>query len=74
MNNVCPYCGEMMQQGYIQSHYPIAWTPRKLKLFTFRAFYADDSRVLADIGAISAACATAYNCDKCKIVIIGHEK
>lgn len=74
MDNICPYCGEVMQHGYIQSNYPIAWTSRKLKFFTFKAFYADDSCILADIGVIGAACAVAYKCDKCKKVIIDFEK
>ena len=66
----CPYCNGEMKKGYIQSSYPIAWTPRKLKCFTPNAFYAKDSCLLADIGAISAACAIAYHCEKCKNVII----
>ena len=66
----CPYCNLEMKKGYIESSHPLAWTPRKLKLFTFNAFYAEDSCVLADIGGITAACAIAYNCEKCKTVII----
>ena len=66
----CPYCNSEMKKGYIESSHPLAWTPRKLKLFTLNAFYDEDSYVLADIGCISAACVIAYNCEKCKTVII----
>ena len=66
----CPFCDSEMKKGYIESSHPIAWTPRKLKFFTFKAFYAEDSRLLADIGGITAACAIAYHCEKCKTVII----
>lgn len=66
----CPYCGSEMKKGYIQSSNPIAWTPQKLKFFTYKAFYAEDSCVLADIKGIGVACATAYNCENCKNVTI----
>ena len=74
VNMKCPYCDSEMKKGYIQSSYPIAWTPRKLKFFTFSAFYAEDSCVLADVEGIAAACAIAYNCEKCKKVIISYEE
>lgn len=73
MNDYCPYCGGLLQKGYMQSPRPISWTPRKLKIFTHHAFCNDSTCVLSEGSLLKAPCVIAYKCDKCKKVIIDFE-
>lgn len=34
----CPYCGEEMHQGLVQSGRDIFWSPKKKKMFFYTCF------------------------------------
>lgn len=70
----CPCCGEQLIQGYIQSPRPISWLPKKLKIFTMAGFIGNDAIVLSEGKFLSASCIIAYNCKKCRKIIIDYEE
>lgn len=69
----CPYCGDEMKRGYIQSPRPICWLPKKLKLFSNTGFTRNGAVVLSGGKLLAAPCVTAYNCTRCKKIIIGYQ-
>ena len=67
----CPYCGEAMEQGVIQSPHEINWT-RKKHLLGNAAFH-DGSVVLSERSFIKGSAASAFLCRKCEKVIIDYK-
>lgn len=66
----CPYCRNKMKRGYIQSPRPISWLPKKLKIFSSSGFTENGAVVLSESKLLAAPCVTAYNCHRCKKIII----
>ena len=68
----CPYCNEEMKQGYIQCRDSVAWTSKKSMVTAFSAWSSDAIALGDGSGMFSSSCATAYNCLKCKKIVINY--
>ncbi|MFT5873230.1 MAG: PHP family Zn ribbon phosphoesterase [Clostridium sp.] len=67
----CPYCGEEMGQGVIQSVEEISWQNKK-HLFA-RAKFHRGSIVLSQLSMLSGSVAIAFLCRKCEKIIIDYK-
>lgn len=67
----CPYCGEEMEQGVIQSPYEISWKTKRHLIGA--AEYHEGSVVLAATSFFKGPAVVSYLCRKCKKVIIDYE-
>lgn len=65
----CPYCGEDMKLGVIQSPQEINWKPKKAIIGA--AKFNKDAIILSEF-SIFGSCVTAFNCDSCKKIIIDY--
>lgn len=65
---LCPYCGERMQQGVIQSNQEIAWLPKRH--FFSRAMFHTDSVVLSELSLLRGSAVIAWRCAACSKIII----
>ena len=63
----CPYCGEEMQTGYLQSARPVLWSPQKKKMM-FLASEMEDVRITE--GLWNGCFAVADYCELCEKVIV----
>lgn len=73
MNSKCPYCGQEMTPGVIQSRSSVYWSREADSVAAF-SFLNDGSIPLADQGgsALSGAAAPAYNCPRCKKILLDY--
>ncbi len=67
MGKTCPYCGGEMLPGYMQSRDGVCWSTKK-KLVPALPGIAKDELYLSD----SSAAVEAYNCPKCRVVLISY--
>ena len=65
----CPYCGNEMEKGLIQSRDAIVWTKERHKI-PLRRKRSDGAVVLADFAFFSGSAVTAYLCRSCRKVVI----
>lgn len=67
MNNKCPFCGEEMTPGVIQSRDGVYWS-RKAGPMAALSWLNKDAITLADSGSsvFGGAAAEAFNCPRCK--------
>lgn len=63
----CPFCGNEMEQGYLQSGHIILWTDRRHKVSTKPR--GDKDFAIAK-NALGGANTVGMNCRKCKKIII----
>ena len=67
----CPYCGEEMERGVIQSNYELNWKHKKH--FLKSAEYHDGAVVLSERAPPKGSAAAAFLCRKCEKVIIDYK-
>lgn len=66
----CPYCNNEMQQGYVQCRDGVYWTPKKQWVSTLSSLAKGAVALGSNDKFMEKSKATAFNCDKCKNVII----
>ena len=66
----CPYCGNEMERGVIQSPHEISWTDKKH--FFGRAGFHKGSVVLSQLSFLTGSAVRAYCCKSCKKVSIDY--
>lgn len=72
---VCPYCGKIMENGYIKSTgYDLFWIKSGFEDNLARKNIYENGFFIADKGFVKGTQAQAYFCRKCQIVIIGTEE
>lgn len=67
---ICPYCGEEMESGLIQSGKEIAWLPVSKRTLVSRAQFFDGSVVLSEYSFLRGSAVTAWFCRGCEKVVI----
>lgn len=73
---ICPYCGDEMEQGVIQSPYQIFWAPGDKRHGAGNADFHDGSIVLSKLSFFKGSAVEAHVCRGCKKLVIdfGNEK
>ena len=71
MNNNCPYCGNPMKEGFVQSSRQIYFNRGKRRVFASGDL---KSRCISDLGLFKAPGTKAYYCEGCKKIIIDLEQ
>lgn len=69
----CPYCNEEMILGYIRSPQEISWRTKK-DILTNVADKSKGDVILAEGNILRGSTLIAYNCSKCKKIIIDYDK
>ena len=67
----CPYCGNEMERGFVQSARPVFWSPEKKKVF-FKPSLQEDFEISE--GFWNGSFAESHFCRNCKKVILSVEK
>ncbi len=62
---LCPYCGEEMEKGYIQTRDMLGWSPKVRALSVFSGFFNDIK---------FGSAVETYNCKKCMKLILEYTK
>lgn len=69
--NYCPYCGEPMKLGYVQSSHQIYFNPgKKAKLIASGDL---SSKNISSLGALKAPSIKGWYCKGCKKIILDLE-
>lgn len=68
----CPYCGEEMEEGIIQSPQEISWKKGIKRPLFGRAAFHEGSVVLSDLSLMKGSAVVAYLCRSCEKVIIDY--
>lgn len=71
MNNKCPYCGNELQEGFVQSDRLVFFTPKLHKIFVAPNLSKENEIVLTSSNWFYPNC-TAFLCNNCKKVIIDY--
>ena len=66
----CPYCGNEMEQGLIQSPHELAWVEGEKRHIFSRAKFYEGALVLSKISLWRGSAVTAWLCRDCGKVII----
>ena len=66
----CPYCGDDMEKGIIQSAQEIAWQRKRHILGAF--WLHDGSVVLSPLSFFRGSAVAAYLCRECKKIVIDY--
>lgn len=66
----CPYCNEEMTPGYIQSRDGVYWNNKERKV---AALPPINGIKLSTNGNLFTSSAKAFNCPKCKKIIIDYD-
>lgn len=69
----CPYCSEEMALGYIQCRDGVTWTKKQIPIAAFSSLSRSAVILASGGGPFSGAAAEAYNCEKCKIILIEYQ-
>lgn len=67
IDGICPYCGNEMQSGYLQSGKPIIWAAEE-KSLVFSA--SRDNEYTVSHGLLEGCFAETYFCKNCDIFIL----
>lgn len=67
IDGICPYCGDKMQSGFLQSGKPIIWAAEEKSLF-FSA--SGDNEYTVSHGLLEGCLAETYFCKNCDIFIL----
>ena len=70
----CPYCNTEMELGYIQCRDGVSWNNKKSKIATFASSNLNAISLASDHGIFSGSSAVAYNCRKCKKIMIDYRE
>ncbi len=68
----CPYCGEEMRLGYIQSRDRVAWDEKKKMVTAFSPTKTATVDLATEGSLFGGVSAEAYLCVDCKKVIIDY--
>ena len=68
----CPYCGNEMEEGIIQSSHEIAWIKGSKRHAFSRADFHEGSVVLSQLSFLKGSAVTAFLCRACEKVIIDY--
>ena len=68
----CPYCGNEMEQGFIQSPQEISWKKGDKRPLLGRALFHEGSVILSELSFMKGSAVTAFLCRDCKKVIIDY--
>lgn len=68
----CPYCNTDMLSGYIQCRDGVYWCKNKRKIAALPPF-KDNIALANQAGVFNGHSVEAYNCPKCKKIIIYYE-
>ena len=71
MEKLCPYCGQEMDLGYIQSRDDLVWTREKKKLAAFAGWGTGIE--LGDCNLLGNATVEVWNCFRCKKLVIEYD-
>ncbi len=66
----CPYCNNLLKEGYIYSPRTLCWTQQPLKSFSGFSFHKEGNVVLSETGLLTPAKIVAYNCSSCRRMIV----
>ena len=69
---ICPYCNNEMEKGLIQSPQEISWLKGEKRKFFGRAEFHKGSVVLSQLSFMKGSACIAYNCQKCKKIVIDY--
>ena len=65
----CPWCGRVMQRGYLISGQWIYWQTQKPRALSLRG-HAADALVINTEGGLSASYKTAWHCPDCRKLVL----
>lgn len=68
----CPYCGEAMKTGLIQSQYEIAWLPVDERVMFARAKFHEGAVTLSETSLLHGSAVIASLCRRCEKVVIDY--
>lgn len=66
----CPYCGEEMESGLIQSGNEITWLPVSKRTLVTRARFFDGAVVLSEYSFLHGSAVISWLCRSCEKVVI----
>ncbi len=65
----CPWCGRVMQRGYLISGQWVYWQTKKPRALSLRG-HAADALVINTEGGLSASYKTAWHCPDCHKIVL----
>ena len=69
----CPYCNEEMEPGYIQCRDSIFWNTKKRLIAALPPIGGTSINLASEESGVFSGFATrAYNCTKCKKIIVDY--
>ena len=68
----CPYCDEEMKLGYIQCRDGVIWDKKKRIVAALPSFRSESFFLGSGAGPLSGSSVLAYNCEKCKKIVIDY--
>lgn len=70
----CPYCNEEMEIGYIQCRDGVYWSEKKRNIVALPPVRGKRIDLRAIVEGSYQSYTTAYNCPKCKKILIDYDK
>ncbi len=68
----CPYCGQAMEQGLLQSPQEISWIKGNKRRLFGRAELHEGSVVLSELSILKGSAVVAFLCRDCRKVVIDY--
>lgn len=68
----CPYCNEEMELGYIQCRDGVIWDTQNRLVAALPSVRSNSIALCSGQGIFSGASVLAYNCKKCKKIVINY--
>ena len=70
----CPYCGNDMEKGLIQSPNELSWIKGDKRRLFGRSFLHEGSVVLSELSVMKGSACVAYNCPQCRKILIDYSQ
>lgn len=70
----CPYCDTEMELRYIQCRDGVSWSKKKNPIAALSSLSSSSVILASGGGPFSGAAVEAYNCPKCKKIIIDYSE